>query len=362
MKKQLFKLILFIIPVFMAAQKSEIVFLDEQNKEPIIGLQIFSQNGSFIANTNTKGVFELDVEILQQSGVQNIVAYNTEYFSSEYIITAIPALIYLKKNQSIQLDEITITASNLSAYFTVKAYFRSWQLSNGDLIKYGDGLVNYHIPYFDVDDDFDTAVKSYFIAYRTFKGDAVKQKSRIISVSFWDNYLAVSRIPKNDLLQSRSSYNVKLRSEDFGSIYDENKDLGFVIYDQNKNAVEINVKHSFDDENSKKTLFWKFSGKSTRIEKWIGDGDTRRPNYLFTNSKKSVEKKGQYNNIETVTEIFFEDTIIDGKQKPENSKKYIDQDRSFYNSNYWEELLIKYPLPSEIKSQLTKVNENKNTN
>ena len=360
MKKNLLNLILFFIPVFITAQKSEILFLDETNNEPITGLQIFSQNGSFIANTNAKGIFELNIKILQQSGVKNILAYNTEYFSLEYSIKEIPPVIYLKKNETIQLDDVTVIASNLSEYFTVKAYFRSWQLSNGELIKYGDGLVNYHLPYSEVESNFSTAIKSNFSAYRTFNGDAIKQKSRIISISSFDNYLSVTRIPKNDLLK-RSYYNVKLFKEDFGSIYEDNKDIGFVIYDQEKNVVEININKAFDEESSKKIVFWKFSGKSTQIEKWTGFGNTRHPSYLFKNSKKSVKKKGQYAYIETVTEVFIEDTIIDGKQKSENSKKNIDRDRSFYNTNYWTELLIKYPLPSEIKSQLTKVNENKNT-
>jgi hypothetical protein len=361
MKKKLFNFILFVIPVFITAQKSEIVFLDEQNKEPIIGLQIFSQNGSFIAHTNSKGVFEWDINILQQGGVKNIVAYNTNYFSLEYSIKEIPSVIYLKKNETVQMDDIIITASKPSKYFTVKAYFRSWQLSDGELTKYGDGLVNYHVPYAVVDDNFNTGIKSSFSAFRTFNGDAIKQKSRIISVSSRDNYLAVSRVPKNDLLKRSPNYNVKLPREDFGTVYEDNKEIGFVIYDQNKNVIEINVNEAFDESGSKKVLFWKFSGKSTQIEKWTGDSNTRRPSYLFANSKKSVEKKGKYTHIETVTEIFIEDTIIDGKEKPENSKKHIDRDRSFYNSNYWAELLIKYPLPSEIKSQLTIVNENKNT-
>lgn len=362
MKKNILKLIFIVFPILLTAQKSEIKFLDELNKEPIIGLQIFSQNGSFIANANSKGIFELDVELLQQGGIKSIIAYNTEYVSSEYKVSEIPAIIYLKKNETIQLDDVTVTASSsLSEYFTVKAYFRSWKLKDGALIKYGDGLVNYHVPYAEAKDNFNNDVKSYFSTYRTFNAESVKQKSRIISISIWDDYLNVSRIPKNDLLKRRVYYKVGSIKENFGTIYEEGKDIGYVIYDENNYAKEINVNEAFDPEDVVKILSWKISGKSTEIEKWTDYGNTRHPSYLFSNYKKGIKSKKKENYIETVTEIFIEDTIIDGEQKPENSKKHIDQDRSYYKANFWDELLKKHPLPSEIKAQLTTVNENKNT-
>lgn len=361
MNKYVLKFALLVVPMFMVAQKSNILFLDQQSEEPIIGLQIFSENGSFVSNTNSKGVFELDIKMLQQGGVKSIIAYNTDYVSLEFELNEVPSLVYLKKNEMIQLDPVTVSASKLSKYFTVKAYFRSWQLANGKLIKYGDGLVSYRMPYAEVEDNFNTGVKSYFSAYRTFKADAIKQKSRIISISsLLDDYLNVSRIPKNDLLKRSPYYEVNLIKDGYGAIYDEGKQIGFTNFDENNVAEEINVHRAFEGEDSKKIVFWKISGKSTVIEKWTGVGEARHPNYLFNNYKKAVKSRDEFKYIETVTEIFIDDAIIDGDQKPENSKKFIDGDRSFYYANYWEELLKKYPLPSEIKSQLIEVNENKN--
>lgn len=361
MKKNILALLLVVFPICLTAQKSEIKFLDELSKEPIIGLQIFSENGSFISNTNAKGLVVFDVEILKQGGVKSIIAYNTEYVSSEYKVSEIPAIIYLKKNETIQLDDVTVTATNLSEYFTVKAYFRSWKLKDGALIKYGDGLVNYHVPYAEAKDNFNNDVKSYFCTYRTFNAESVKQKSRVISISFADDYLNVSRIPQNDGLKNRPNFKVALVNESFGTISEDGNEVGYVTFDKNNNATEIITKREFDEETSKKILFWKISGKSTVIEKWTGEGSTRHPTYLFSNSKKAIKVKGEYNYIETVTEIFIDNTIIDGALKAENSKKYIDQDRSYYKANFWEDLLKKHPLPSEIKAQLTTVNENKNT-
>ncbi|ADV48223.1 hypothetical protein Celal_0896 [Cellulophaga algicola DSM 14237] len=347
--------------MFMYAQKSNVLFLDQQSEEPIIGLQIFSENGSFVANTNSKGVFELDIKMLQQGGVKSIIAYNTDYVSLEFKLNEVPSLVYLKRNEMIQLDPVTVSARKLSKYFTVKAYFRSWKLENGKLIRYGDGLVSYRLPYADVRDNYSTGVKSNFSAYRTFNADAVKQKSRIIRIEFLgDDYLNVSRIPKNDLLKSRLYYEVDSIKDGYGAIYNEGKRIGFANFDENNVAQEINVHRAFEGEDSEKIVFWEISGKSTMIEKWTGVGEARHPNYLFNNYKKAVKAKDKFSYIETVTEIFIDDAIIDGDQRPENSKKDIDGDRSFYTTNYWEELLMKYPLPSEITSQLIEVNENKN--
>ena len=45
----------------------------------------------------------------------------------------------------------------------------------------------------------------------------------------------------------------------------------------------------------------------------------------------------------------------------EKYKTSIDDDQSFYNTEYWKELIKKHPLPSLIHKQLINTNENKNS-
>ena len=347
----------------LVAQKSKIKFLNEQNKKPIIGLQIFSENGSFIGSTDSMGEYELDIKLLQQAQIKSILAYNTDYTSLEYMLSEIPPYIYLRKNDVIKLEPVVIKAHSSKEYFTLKGFFRSWQLLNGKLVKYGDGQVIYQVPYALVENDFNTGVKNYFTNYRTFRVDSIKQKSRIISISTFDDYLAVSTIPKNDLLKRGSKqYNVNLLKDSYCLVYKDEKEVGFAIKDENNNFSEINISTGFEGNESTKILFWKISGKYKEIEKWVETGNARHPSYLFNSSKIVVKTRieGKFNDLETITEIFIDEEFVNGAVKPEKYKTSIDKDRSFYNSKYWDEQLIKYPLPSAIKLQLTNVNENKN--
>lgn len=364
MKYNLINLAFLIVPIFCIGQKSTITFLDELSKKPIIGLQIFSENGSFIGNTNSLGKFELNIQLLQQGNINKILAYNTDYFSLEYKLKEVPPIIYLNKNEVVQLKEVAITTKKSKEKYVLNGFFRSWQLVNGKLVKYGDGIVNYHVPYAEAVNDFNTGIKSYFIAYRTFKVDSIKQKSRFVSISTFDEYLSVSSIPKNDMLKrGKKYYSVKHVKDNLSDIYEDQKKVGYVIYDKNSEPVEINTSKSFEGDEAIKILFWKITGSYKEIERWSVEGNTRHPSYLF-NSKKSVVKTKTeeiYNNVETITEVFIENEIINNENKLENSKTILDKDRSFYKSNYWDNQLMKHPLPSEIKLQLINVNENKNS-
>lgn len=361
--KEIIKFSLLIFPFFIYAQKSKIAFLDESSKKPIIGLQIFSENGSFIGNTNSTGEFELDIKLLQQGDIKSIIAYNSEYSSQEYKLNEVPNFIYLKKNIAIELETVVIKAGSSKKYFTLKGYFRSWKLVNNKLVKYGDGLVEYLLPYDSIKNDFNTGIKNHYTAYRTFKTDSIKNKSRVISITSYDNFLD-THITKNDeLKRGRKHYKVIKDNKTSGDIYDEGKKVGYVSYDNNNNPSEIRVSQNFEGDEAIKVLFWKLSGKSITIEKWSGEGDFRHPTYLFLNEKKIIKTRteGNYNNVETITEIFIDDDIIYDDKKPVKYKPNIDKGRSFYSTNYWEEQLLKHPLPSAINQQLINVNENKNS-
>ncbi|WP_143031831.1 hypothetical protein [Flavobacterium gillisiae] len=362
--KNLAVLVSLFIHLYTYGQKATVTFLDESSKKPIVGLQIFSENGSCIGNTNATGKFDLDIHLLQQGGIKSVLAYNADYFSLEYNLNEVPSFIYLKKNEAIQLNDVVVKAHGLNDYYTLKGFFRSWQLVNGKLVKYGDGLVEYHMPYATIENDFDTGVKNFFTNYRTFRIDSIKQKSRIIRISSLDEYLSVSFLPKNDMLKRGKNYlKVEHIKNNLGDLYDEGKKVGYVIYDENNIPAEISETRSFEGDEAIKILFWKFSGKSKQIERWTGSGNTRRPAYTFYSDKKMIKTnvKGKFNSVETVTEIFITDEIITDNKIPEKYKSFIDKDRSFYRSNYWDDQLVNHPLPSEIKSQLININENKNT-
>jgi hypothetical protein len=359
MRNYLFSVFLF-FPTLIFSQNIKITFIDKLDKKPINGIQIFSENGSIIGNSNSKGEFELDKSILKESGFKNLMVYNDNYLSVEYNIDEIPQIISLEKIKSYELEPVVIIKKLSEKYYTIRGYFRSWQLVNNKLVKYGDGLIEYHIPYKNSNNDFDTGIKKYITEYRTFKIDSIKQKSRIISISSFDSYLDC-QIPKRDILaRGWKQYKTKLTKDNLHSIFEGEKNVGYVKYDKNNNADEINISESFEDSDAVKFLFWKFSASYTNTEKWTGEDEFRHLNYSFISEKKIVKSKEKNNAVETNNEIFIDNNLIYNDKIPEKSKTYIDKDRSFYTSKYWDEQIKKHPLPSIINRQLLNVNENKN--
>jgi hypothetical protein len=355
------KAIFLLLPSLFNAQNTKITILDATDKKPLNGIQILSENGSSIGNTDLKGEFEVESLFFQQSGIKSIMVYDENYLPIEYKIDEIPSITYLEKTRHYELEPIVIIKKLSEKYFIVKGYIRSWQLVNNKLVKYGDALMEYHIPYENTNNDFATGIKNYAKEYRTFKIDSIKQKSRIISISRFDNFLN-NHIPKRDnLTREWKRYQLKQVKDSLNSLFEEGKNVGYSINSKNNKPSEINISQSFEGEEAKKFLFWKFSGSYKNIEKWTGDGETRHLSYLFSSEKTLVETKGQYNAVETINEFFIDDKIIYNDKIPEKFKSYIDKDRSFYVTEYWKEQIKKHPFPIAISKQLINVNENKNT-
>lgn len=357
------KTILLLLPFFLNAQNTKITILDNLDKKPINGIQILSENGSLITNSNTEGNFEFDISILKQLDIKSIMIYDSKYIPVEFKLDDIPDTVYLEKSENYELKPVIITKKKSKEYFTLKGYVRSWQLVNNKLVKYGDVLVEYHIPY-DLSryNDFNTGIKTFALEYRTFKTDSIKQKSRIISISTFDSFLNY-HIPKRDeIARVESHYKLERVKDSLYIIFDEGKNVGYTIKDKNNKVSEVNVSNNFEGKEAMKFLLWKFSGSYKTIEKWTGDEETRHLSYFFSNEKTLVETKTKekYNAVETINEIFIDGRIIFNDKKPEKYKSHIDKDRSFYNTEYWKEQLANHPMPSAIKEQLKFIKENKN--
>ncbi|MDC1161924.1 hypothetical protein OAT18_00640 [Tenacibaculum sp.] len=311
-------------------------------------------------NTNEKGRFEIGE--LKKIGVEVIVIYKPNYEILEFKTEKIPQSIHLKKKVNIVLENIEIRSkSKGEKYFKVIGYARSWQIINNKLTKYGDALIEYHIPYKTPTNNIITGVKKYITGYRTFKIPGMKQKSRIISFSGFDNFFNIN-IPRQNILIRQHYENYKIKKSKYGifNIIKNEEKIGHVIYDKDSIPLKISLEEKFKNDEEEKNIFWKFSSSSKNIEEWRNNGKERYLSYLFSNDKKIIKTKIGESTIEVINEIFFEDEIRYIIKKPRKSKRHIDKDRSFYSKEFWKEKLIEYPLPRSIKKQLIKINENKN--
>jgi len=351
------KLFLFFIPLISFCQEKTIFIIDSDTKKPLIGVQVLSQEGSLLSSTDNKGQFKLIVS--NENFKETLIIYKSGYEIIEYSLKNIPHKIELRQKNEL-LEEVVIKVKvKKPKYFKIKGYVRSWQLINKKLIKYGDAMVEYLIPYKESNNDVVTGIKKYVTQFRTFKIDSIKDKSRIISFSSYD-YFFDTKIPKRDILKRNSyeNYNIKTNENDISDIYKDDLLVGYVIL---KNSIpnEISIDENPKNENIKNALGTFTFGNKT-LEKWANKGNKRFIKYFFRYNQKGLKTKLGIKNIETVNEVFITDFSYNSDKKPRKSKKHIDKDISYYFENFWSKEIQKHPLPSYIESQLIKVNENKN--
>lgn len=361
--RTLFFLIFILNPHFTFAQLTRIIALDKVSKKPINGISVLTEIGSLIGSTSEKGEFIFDKSSFEKLEIKKIIFYNMDYQSVELPFGTLPNIIYLEKIKVNQLDEVEIKAKRINKYYTLSAYVRSWKLVNNKLVRYGDAITDYEIPFERSKNPFRAQKNKYIKASRNFKIDSIKAKSKVISISFKDGFFN-DDLPNGDRISSSWSwYSTKKVKDSLYHVYDEGTNVGYAIFDKENLPAEIYVTNNFEGEEAIKiALWWKITGKSKNIEKWTTTGGIRRPTYFLSNRKTLEEGKvkGQINEIETVTEIFFDNKISFDWVKPIKYKSQIDIDQSFYNVDYWTEELKKHPLPSFILEQLNSVNELKN--
>jgi hypothetical protein len=355
---------IYIVLLFLSfqsfAQNRNVTIINKSNLQKLAGVQVLSKDGGLLITSNTEG--QVSREVLLKTGLKSIVIYDSDFDIIEYNMDEIPDVIYLSEKIVSQLDDIIIYGRKKdNKYFKVRGYARSWQLSNGLLVKYADAIIEYRIPYENKGNDVVTGIKQNVIAFRTFNTDSTKQKRRGIFISGYDPYFEV-RIPRRDILkrQSYKEFSIEKNEDDTYQINSGGKNVGSVVYDENKIPIKINLAENIDGEEEIKNVFFKFSYATSDIEKWIGLENQRHLSYSFSSEKRIQESRLENITVETINEIFIDDNVIYFIDKTKNSKKYVSNDFSYYNYEFWKEEIEKHPLPAHIESQLTNTNENRN--
>lgn len=352
------KIITFFFSVFFYGQNTKIIILDGIDNKPLNGIQILSDTGSYIANSNEKGEFLINKTLLQKDNCKSILIYDTNFLPIEYKIDEIPSTIFLEETRHYQLDPVVIIKKKSQEYFTVKGYFRSWKLINNKLAKYSDGLIEYHIPYDKTKyHNFNTGMKFYSTQYRTFESESIEDKHDKRGM-FGDRYLELYIHKRVPFIGLENFYKLEQQRDSLYTVYQEGINVGYTIMNNKKDPIYINISNDLEGGNAIHTGIGKIFGKFQTIEKWSPDEETKHVTYWFSSRKAMT--KDRKNTEETINEIFIDDKIIYDDKTPEIYKKRIDRDESFYNTEYWKEQLAKHPLPSAIKEQLKLIKENKN--
>ncbi len=342
--------------------------IDSISKQPLTNIQILSENGSYIGSSDMSGEFQIDWDTLKNKNIRSIMFSGTDYFSSEISISKLPEIISLLKIKTQEVETVSIRYKYQKKYFTVQGYFRSWQLLNNKLTKYGEGIIEYHIP-IDSSKLDKTDIKKFITQYRTFSLDSIYKNPTKVTVKYFNNVYLYNYIPKIDLYNRNKNYfDIKIINDNLSNLskLDEGgKTTGSISFDVQKFPMKtIYMRDSSFDLNGNpiKVIDERYSHKYYVVEEWTGQNTFRHLTYTFYDYKNKVKaaNKNEFNDLESVFEIFIDDNVIFDDKAPEKYKKKPSETESFYTTEFWKSHLEKNPLPSEIQNQISKLKPNAN--
>ncbi len=132
MKNIVYILLLF----FSHSLFSQIVVLDDSLKQPIIGVEVYSNEGSLIGITNHLG--EIDISSKHLMADEPIFLSHFLYEIKQ--ITNHTGVYYLK-SKGILLSDVQVIAKRNNQNLVLKGYFRSTQFRNDSLEFFHDGII-----------------------------------------------------------------------------------------------------------------------------------------------------------------------------------------------------------------------------
>lgn len=115
---------------------AQVIVLNETNRQPIDGVEVYSAKGVLIGLSNSKG------EIALQTS-QELLLFS--HFLYEAKTTSQHEFVYLKP-RSIQLADVQVKSNKRKMGVVLKGYFRSFQFRNDSLEFFSDGEIEVLVP------------------------------------------------------------------------------------------------------------------------------------------------------------------------------------------------------------------------
>ncbi len=338
--------------------------VDEVNENPVQFAHIIDKNGNVITVSDYYGHFSIGKNVLTSLSnvifISHISYYEqrirTDKLSSEndFIIrlqpgvTTLPGVV-IKQSKNKKKDK---------TYYVLSSYFRGWQIEEGILKYYYDGLVDYIIPI------NENKKYQYFVKqYRVFKNDSLidleNKKAVSISIGFggvpgvWRSF-SINDITKfTKLLDCRSEDTIKYILQnitDKGEIVN----VGTVITDTSGTVKKFETfldrkNYYFDEPINLLGHNW------NEVERYNSTEYAETNNVIHEKYEKSFykvhfkkKKEKQFKLIENHKEYFilnFRDDSDKGLNKMKRNKSYFSEDYL----QYYEQ---QFPIPSVITSKV----------
>ena len=338
--------------------------IDEVSNNPVPFAHILDKNGNVITVSDINGHFTIDNKVL--TSISNVIyishlSYREKKISTNKLFSKDEIIIRLKPEIT-ALPEVVITSGRNNrkdkAFYILSSYFRGWQMEDGIIKYFYDGLVDYVIPI-----NKDKKIQYFVKQYRVFKNDSLVdlENKKAISISLgyggvpgvWRS-LSINDITKYTKLldfQSKDTIKYLLQNKtDQGKLVN----VGTVITDTSGMVKKI---ESFLDRKNyyfdKPINFLGHTGQE--IESFISKEYAITDNTIHEKYEKSFYKvhfKRKKDKKFKLIENHWEYFILNFKYDTDKGLNDMKRNKSYFYEDYWQYYEQQFPIPSVITSKV----------
>lgn len=347
----MYKIIFLLLFLFINTTKGQVHLIDSISREPIVGANIYSNEGKSLGISDINGV--VNVSRLSNSSLDKVliqhISYNSKEVSAQIFSEASTVLLVPR---SVQMDSVVLQHVNNYDYVILKGYFRTYDLFNNKPKYFYDGIVEYYIPIKN-----NKRVYHKVLAYRLFENqESLNEYVEIFGKLFLEPPKLFT-VKKESYLDYVSKDCVFVEKNDKIEIMRNGLSMGFIQKTKTNNTQIYFDKVPPHSKISRS--FFRLKGELYRgliVENYFGE-NIKKPSLVNLISKTrssigSVQRKKAHGFIpmEMFEEFYvLERTYLLNKDidnlKGHFTKSIYLGDKSQYNERFWEHLDA-YNVPS----------------
>ncbi|APY11044.1 hypothetical protein BWZ22_07220 [Seonamhaeicola sp. S2-3] len=332
---------------------SQIKIVDSQTKQPIAFVDIYSEKGDVVGQTNFNG----EVDKAQLNRIINLNVGSLHFYHKNYEAKRISLNDFLKLKELLlkgidreftKLDEVVIK-SKRKKYIKYTAYFRSIQFNNNQPQFFMDGIVEYTVP-----------VKSFkpkinIKANRSLLDKKIKQIDEKGAVHLGFNLAGVADIKDFINYKNLEKKYILKQSKEFVAIHTDSFKIGEIRTDHGMLSLEMQVYSPSNPKTMKffgtESVLTNYSVNASYEEGFVANQLENLRYFKESRAYNIKQKKDlEYKHINVINEVFIlkkENTNEKGKS---NANYYGFIEKSNYESKFWKTLDEKVsPLPGPVK-------------
>ncbi|RZJ50154.1 MAG: hypothetical protein EOO44_16930 [Flavobacterium sp.] len=354
-----YKIVLTALLFFFISCKSLLYsqeFRDQLSNEKIFFVEIYSDKGNLIGNTNTDGLMSEDLK-------NKILSSDTKYltFVNSFYQNKLVAIDDYKNNSTVtmlpitnELQEVVISdKKDKNQYLVIRTYVRSLQINNDRVQYFMDGIVDYYISL------KTKKIKLKFISNRSFENKSIPQ----LKEKGFKIYFQIAGAPMlNKLLDYNNlneGYNLQKEVTDI-KINDksDNSLRGYVSLDSNRASLSLGI---ITDDKPKvmKGLGVENILKNYTINALFSEKEFEKISFNsllyfkeFRNYSIKAKKDIETQKVDAIHEAFVLEYRFSEKIDVKGlDNNYSFKNSSFHQSEYWKHIdnILLQPLPKSVE-------------